>query len=118
VQHIELLHDAACLDRVRLRALDIETGNVAWEVRQFGSTEANYSGVLATSGGVVFYGETAGGFSALDARSGNPLWHFDTTQIWKGSPMTSLDHGRQYVAIAGGSTIYSFALDSGAIDQK
>jgi mono/diheme cytochrome c family protein len=42
----------------------------------------------------------------------------DTNQIWKGSPMTYPDHGRQYVATAGGSTIYSFALDSGVIDQK
>ena len=95
-----------------LRALDVETGKVAWEIRQFGSTEANYSGVLATAGGLVFYGETGGAFAAVDARSGKPLWRFDTNQIWKGSPMTYLDHGKQYVAIAGGNAIYSFALDS------
>ena len=94
-----------------LRALEVETGKVAWEVRQFGPTEVNYSGVLATAGSLVFYGETGGGFSAVDARSGKPLWHFDTNQIWKGSPMTYLDHGKQYVAIAAGNTIYSFALD-------
>ncbi len=94
-----------------LRALNPETGKVAWEIRQFGSTEANYSGVLSTAGGLVFYGETGGGFSAVNAKTGESLWHFETNQIWKGSPMTYLDHGRQFVAIAAGNTIYSFALN-------
>jgi PQQ enzyme-like repeat protein len=31
-----------------LRAVDMETGKIAWEVRQTGAPEANYSGVLST----------------------------------------------------------------------
>lgn len=54
-----------------------------WEIRQFGPTESNYSGVLSTAGGLVFYGATGGAFSAVDAKTGRRLWHSDTNQIWK-----------------------------------
>jgi alcohol dehydrogenase (cytochrome c) len=93
-----------------LRALDVETGKVVWEIPQVGPPEANYSGVLSTAGGLVFYGETGGGFAAVDAKTGRTLWHFDTNQSWKASPMTYLMNGRQYVAIASGGNILSFAI--------
>lgn len=93
-----------------LRALNIETGTIAWEVPQIGPVERNYSGVLATAGGVVFYGETSGGFAAVDARTGVMLWHFEAGSSWKGSPMTYTVEGRQYVAVASGANILSFAL--------
>lgn len=93
-----------------LRALDIETGKVVWEVPQVGPPEANYSGVLSTAGGLVFYGETGGSFAAVDAKTGKSLWHFPTGQQWKASPMTYTVNGKQYVAIAAGGNILSFAL--------
>jgi alcohol dehydrogenase (cytochrome c) len=93
-----------------LRALDIETGKVVWEVPQVGPPEANYSGVLSTAGGLVFYGETGGSFAAVDAKTGKSLWHFPTGQQWKASPMTYAVNGKQYVAIAAGGNILSFAL--------
>ena len=37
---------------------------IAWEIPQVGPEERNYSGVLATAGGVVFYEETSGGSAA------------------------------------------------------
>ena len=93
-----------------LRAIDIETGRIVWEVPQVGAPEGNYSGVLSTAGGLVFYGETGGSFAAVDAKSGKTLWHFDTGQEWRASPMTYLVNGRQHVAIASGGNIISFAL--------
>jgi PQQ-dependent dehydrogenase (methanol/ethanol family) len=93
-----------------LRALNIETGAIAWEIPQIGPAERNYSGVLATAGGVVFYGETSGGFAAVDAKTGATLWHFEAGGYWKGSPMTYTVEGRQYVAVASGANILSFAL--------
>ncbi len=94
-----------------LRAIDIETGKIAWEVAQIDGTEGNYSGVLSTAGGVVFYGETGGSFAAVDAKDGRPLWNFNANQPWKASPMTYEVNGRQYVTIASGGNILSFALD-------
>jgi alcohol dehydrogenase (cytochrome c) len=93
-----------------LRAIDIEAGRIVWEIPQVGAPEGNYSGVLSTAGGLVFYGETGGSFAAVDANSGKTLWHFDTGQEWRASPMTYLVNGRQHVAIASGSNIISFAL--------
>jgi PQQ-dependent dehydrogenase (methanol/ethanol family) len=93
-----------------LRALNIETGAIAWEIPQVGPADRNYSGVLATAGGIVFYGETSGGFAAADAKTGATLWHFEAGTTWKASPMTYTVEGRQYVAIAGGANILSFAL--------
>jgi len=93
-----------------LRAFDINTGKVAWEIPMTGNPEKNYSGVLSTAGGVVFFGESSGGIAAADATSGKYLWHFETNQILKGSPMTYQTGGRQYIAIAAGTNILSFAL--------
>jgi alcohol dehydrogenase (cytochrome c) len=66
---------------------------------------------MSTDGGLVFYGESNGGaFVAADARSGKPLWHFDTGENWKAGPMTYAIDGKQYVAVAAGTTIITFGL--------
>jgi PQQ-dependent dehydrogenase (methanol/ethanol family) len=93
-----------------LRAFALETGKIAWELPLTGPPERNYAGVLSTAGGLVFFGETSGGFAAVDARTGRYLWHFEASEPWKASPMTYMVNGRQYVAIASGSNILSFAL--------
>jgi alcohol dehydrogenase (cytochrome c) len=102
--------DASDPGRKYLRAIDIETGDIVWEIAQAGSPESNYSGVLSTAGGLVFYGETGGGFAAVDARSGQTLWSFRTNGSWRASPMTYTVDGRQYVAITSGANVLSFAL--------
>jgi alcohol dehydrogenase (cytochrome c) len=103
-------NDPANPPRKVLRALDIETGKIVWEVPQLGAPEANYSGVLTTDGGVLFYGESGGSFAAADARTGKTLWHFPAGAAWKASPMTYVSGGRQHVAIAAGGQILSFRL--------
>ena len=87
----------------------MQTGNIAWEIEQK-VPDANYGGVLSTAGGVVFYSESSGGFAAVDAKTGRTLWHFETSQSPKASPMTYMVGGRQYVAIASGSNVLAFAL--------
>lgn len=104
------IHDPADPGMKYLRAFRIDTGKVAWELSLIGAVEANYSGVLSTAGGLVFFGETSGGFAAVDATSGKYLWHFEANQPWKASPMTYEIAGRQYIAVASGSSILSFAL--------
>jgi alcohol dehydrogenase (cytochrome c) len=104
------LRDPANPAEKYLRALDLDTGKLMWEVPQVGPPEANYSGVLSTAGGLLFYGETGGSFAAVEARTGRTLWHFATGQQWKASPMTYSVKGVQYVAIASGGNILSFAL--------
>lgn len=94
-----------------LRALNIETGEIVWEVAQPGPARAKtWSGVMATAGGLVFYGQPNGGFSAVDQRTGKPLWTFPTNVRMKASPVTYQYKGRQYVAVAAGPNILCFGL--------
>jgi alcohol dehydrogenase (cytochrome c) len=92
-----------------LRALDIQTGKIAWEYPQVGLGES-WGGALATASGLVFFCEDSGLFMAMDAENGKPLWSFQANQTWKASPMTYQFDGAQHVAIASGQTITSFAL--------
>jgi alcohol dehydrogenase (cytochrome c) len=93
-----------------LRALDVQTGKIAWEIKGVGGGILA-SGVMSTAGGLVFYGDSAGGaLMAADARTGAVLWHFDTGQSWRAGPMTYAIDGRQYICVAAGSTILAFAL--------
>jgi len=92
-----------------LRALDLDTGAKVWEYAMDGPG-TSWGGVLSTAGGLVFAGDDSGDFTALDAVSGKRLWSFHANQFWKASPMTYMVDGRQYIAIAGGSTVIAFAL--------
>jgi alcohol dehydrogenase (cytochrome c) len=92
-----------------LRAIDIQTGKVTWEIPQVGTGES-WGGVLSTAGGLVFYCDDSGGFAAVDAKTGAPLWHFNTNYSLRASPMTYALDGRQYVAVAAGPNIIAFAL--------
>ena len=78
-----------------LRAMSPDDGRIAWEIAQVGNSN-NYGGTLATAGGLVFYGQASGEFAAVDAKSGTHLWHFDTHEIWKSSPITYMVNGKQY----------------------
>src|SRR6185312_12323105 len=50
-----------------LRAIDIDTGKLAWEIPQVGTLiPKTWPGVLATAGKLVFYGDPNGAFAAVD----------------------------------------------------
>jgi alcohol dehydrogenase (cytochrome c) len=93
-----------------LRAIDIRTGAIAWELPQIGPANS-WGGTLSTAGGLVFIGEDSGAFMAVDAASGVALWQFQANVLWKASPMTYMFDRKQYVAVAAGPTIISFALN-------
>jgi alcohol dehydrogenase (cytochrome c) len=95
--------------RKYLRAMDLQTGSIAWEYAQTGPG-SSWGGILSTATGLLFFGDDNGGFTALDARNGKPLWHFPMNEHWHSSPMTYLVNGTQYVATAAGSNIVAFAL--------
>ena len=92
-----------------LRALDIHTGKPAWELPQTGAVNS-WGGVLSTAGGIVILGEDSGALMAADAANGKTLWSFQTSQLWKASPMTYMFDNKQYIAVAAGSNIIAFAL--------
>ncbi len=93
-----------------LRAIDIQTGEVKFEIPQVSRDQTASGGVISTAAGIVFYTENSGAFIAADAATGKSLWQFQTNQVWKASPMTYQFDGKQYVAVAAGQNILSFAI--------
>jgi alcohol dehydrogenase (cytochrome c) len=92
-----------------LIAYNLNAGTFAWKYPQIGHGHSS-GGTMATAGGLVFFGDDADSFEAIDARSGKPLWHFNTGQDASGSPMSYAVAGKQHVAFAAGSDVFSFAL--------
>jgi alcohol dehydrogenase (cytochrome c) len=91
-----------------IKALDLETGKTMWDFKIFQGSVTN--GLLATGGNVVFASTRDGNLVALDAKRGTHLWHMQTGSVNAASPMSYAVNGRQYVALAAGTTIYAFAL--------
>jgi alcohol dehydrogenase (cytochrome c) len=90
-----------------LKAIDPATGEIKWK---FEHTSPTWSGVLSTAGGLVFTGDAEGNFIALDAATGKALWHFQMGGAVYAAPMAFAVDGKEYVAIAAGSAVYTFGL--------
>jgi alcohol dehydrogenase (cytochrome c) len=93
-----------------LRAIDIRTGKIAWELPQPGPADS-WGGTLTTVTGLVIFGEEGGSLMAADAATGKVLWSFPTNQLWKASPMTYSIDGRQLIAVASGPNVIAFGLE-------
>ncbi|MGE3886913.1 MAG: PQQ-dependent dehydrogenase, methanol/ethanol family [Vicinamibacterales bacterium] len=71
-------------------------------------------GVLSTAGNLIFVGDGAGRFMALDPATGKQVWE---RQLLPGiaTPVTYEANGQQYVAVMSGSAngrVFAFALDA------
>src|SRR6266550_2755255 len=93
-----------------LRAINIQTGEVVWDLPQVSGAATASAGVISTASGLVFFGENSGSFMAADAANGKVLFEFPTNQVWKASPMTYMFDNKQYIAISVGQSIMAFAL--------
>ncbi|MBV8708229.1 MAG: PQQ-binding-like beta-propeller repeat protein, partial [Acidobacteriaceae bacterium] len=92
-----------------LKALNIHTGEIAWELPQPGPAQS-WGGTLATATGLVIFGAETGELMAADAMTGKPLWSFQTNETWRASPMTYSFDGKQYIAVAAGPNILAFGI--------
>jgi alcohol dehydrogenase (cytochrome c) len=90
-----------------VRAYDPETLDSKWEYRM---ADITWGGVLATASDLVFSGGREGYFFALDARTGELLWRASLGGQVNAGPMSYAVHGRQYVTIAAGNALFTFAL--------
>lgn len=80
-------------------AWDAGTGKIVWSNKERFSV---WSGALATSGGVVFYGTLEGYLKAVDAKTGKELYKFKTPSGIIGNVTTYEHGGKQYIAILSG----------------
>ena len=90
-----------------IRAYDPYTLEAKWEHRM---ADITWAGVLSTAGDLVFGGGREGYFLALDARTGELKWRESRGGQINAGAMSYAVNGRQYVAIAAGSALFSFAL--------
>ena len=102
-------HSSSERSRKTLLAFQLESGQFAWKYPQAGNGHSG-AGTMTTAGGLVFFGDDAESFEAVDAATGEPLWHFHAGQMMHASPMSFSLEGKQYVAIASGNDIFAFAL--------
>lgn len=92
-----------------LKAIDIRTGTIRWELPQPGPG-SSWGGTLATASQLVIFGAEGGSLMAADAVTGKPLWSFDTNQAWRASPMTYMFDGHQYIAVASGGNVIALSI--------
>ena len=89
-------------------ALDPLTGDAKWEHKV---VSPPWGGVMATAGGLVFGGTLEGVVFALDARTGQRLWHFMGNDRVYSSPISFLANGKQLVSLPVGDVLITFGLD-------
>ena len=102
-------HDPNREGKKTLLAFDPNTNRFAWRYPQDG-TSNSWGGVMTTATGLLFFADDAEFFEAVDAKTGQPLWHFNVGQTFHASPMSYSVNDKQYVAIAAGNDLFSFAL--------
>lgn len=82
-----------------IKAYNASNGDLAWTRPQ--STPAT-SGLLATAGGLAFYGDPEGFFRAVRDDTGEELWAFQTGTGIHGNPTSYTADGDQFIAIVVG----------------
>jgi alcohol dehydrogenase (cytochrome c) len=82
-----------------VKAFDVASKKFVWESP---SPLPLFAGMLATESGLVFTGDQLGHLMALDAKTGETLWQFQTGSGINASPITYELDGTQYVAILSG----------------
>jgi len=113
-----------------INAIDAVTGRTKWKLSQ----RAGMQSLMTTGGGLLFAGDAAGRFRALDQESGAVLWEINLGSAVTGYPATFEVDGHQYVAVSTGfwlgdsftpeivkgsqNTLYVFALPEAGIGAR
>jgi alcohol dehydrogenase (cytochrome c) len=92
-----------------LQAIDYKTGKIRWSHKWEGF---GMSGLLSTAGNLLFSGDGSGGnFVALNATTGEPLWHAGIRSQVTNGPITYMLDGLQYVVVGAGDTLWAFVMN-------
>jgi len=85
-------------------------GEQVWQRKLPARTSIGASGNMVTAGDLVFQGIEDGGFYALDAASGEVLYHYQAPRTIRASPLTYMVNGKQYIAVVATNTVITLAL--------
>jgi alcohol dehydrogenase (cytochrome c) len=89
-----------------LQALDYKTGKIRWSHKWEGPGVR--SGVLSTAGNLVFTGDASDNFVALNAETGEPVWHANLGAPVSNGPMTYKLDGTQYIVVGAKDIMFAF----------
>jgi glucose dehydrogenase len=81
-------------------AIDLTTGKIKWQHKSL----PYVGGVLSTSSGLVFQGESDGHLTAFDSETGKILWQFNTGAGVNAPPIAFTLDGEEFIAVAAGGT--------------
>jgi alcohol dehydrogenase (cytochrome c) len=90
-------------------AWDANTGVMVWQ-KVIPSNVGSGAGSMATAGDLLFVGENNGVFHAFNARTGEEVWNFYTGTTLRGSPITYMLNGKQYISVKSGTVLFTFTL--------
>jgi glucose dehydrogenase len=106
----------------RLTAVDVNTGDIAWQI-PYGTMSGVPAGIktgapssrggpTTTAGGLIFMTGTLDQyFRAVETKTGKELWSYKMAQAPLAVPIVYAGRsGKEYVAIAAGENLVSFAL--------
>jgi glucose dehydrogenase len=90
-----------------VQAIDYKTGKIRWSHKWEGGAR---SGLLSTAGGLLFAGDGSNNIVALNAATGEPLWHANLGNAVTNGPITYELDDTQYVVVGAGDTLFGFAM--------
>ncbi len=91
-----------------LKAIDVQTGEIRWTHDYAG--HGAFTGVLSTAGHLVFTQDGSMNLIALDASSGETLWHTYAGGTMTTAPMTYELDGRQYLVMPVDGVVFAYGL--------
>jgi alcohol dehydrogenase (cytochrome c) len=89
-----------------VEAIAVDTGTTRWKYSQ----RAGTTSLVATGGGLLFGGDVAGRFRALDQSTGKVLWEINLGSPITGYPIAFAVDGKQYIAVSTGSALATSGL--------
>ena len=89
----------------RTAGISSETGKTVFKHEQ----RVGVMSLVTTGGGLVFGGDVAGNFRALDDKTGEVLWETNIGSPVSGYPVSFAVEGKQYVAVTTGPSLVAMA---------
>jgi len=90
------------------QAIDYRTGAIKWTHPWEGGSR---TGILVTAGNVLFTGGASNDIAALNATTGDALWHARLNTSVSNGPITYQLDGLQYLVVGAGDTLWTFVMN-------
>lgn len=91
-----------------LEAIDYKTGAIRWS--HLWAQGGDRSGVLSTASNLVFTGDPMANLVALNAATGDPLWHANLGAPVSNGPISYQLDGDQYLVVGAGPNLFGFVM--------